>query len=131
MMSKHSSTMERPVVRERRRHVRYAGNGLVLVIGGQPAAVADISLGGARVAPGGVLRQPPDLGQVVAVRLLRCDDLGAPLPEAPVAVAGRVVGADTGGLRLCFQGAGADLAWLIAHHARRHSDAALFSVSVF
>lgn len=100
---------------ERRRHVRYAGDGLAAVIAGRTVAAADISLGGLRLADMGGLA----VGTVIALDLLAPAGSG---PHAPVVTAhaqATVLGVGPAGVRLAFIGQDRGLAYLVRCHVRR------------
>ena len=99
---------------ERRRHTRYCGDGLMVMLSGRLLPAADVSLGGIRFAnPGTVGR-----GDVVCVRVIPCDVEVVLLEQAALAE-GRVLAVSPLGLRLAFVRPGYSLAKLVIRHTRR------------
>lgn len=108
-------------VSDRRRHTRYCGEGLVVMLGGRLLPVTDVSLGGIRFAnPGTVGR-----GAVVCVRVAPCDGEVVLLGQAAQAE-GRVLSAGPLGLRLAFLRPSYSLAKLVVSHTRRQRLAGSF-----
>lgn len=99
---------------ERRRHVRYAGDGLMVMIDGRLYPAADISLGGMRVA-GSAVHQ---CGTVLAVRVIPVIEEAVMLGQGARAEA-QVVGQGRDGLRMVFLRLRPSMARLVKGHARR------------
>ena len=109
-------------VADRRRHVRYVGDGLMVMIDGRLLPAADISLGGVRVADlGGT-----DRGAVIPLRVIPCVD-DVLLLDQSAQVDGQVLGTGSAGLRLAFVQPRYSLARLVLGHARRQRQAPPFS----
>jgi len=99
---------------ERRRHVRYAGDGLLVMIDGRLHPAADISLGGVRVTSA----PAHDCGEVIPLRVIPVVDEVMLLDEG-VAAEAQVLGAGRDGLRMVFLRQHAAMAKLLSGHARR------------
>lgn len=101
---------------ERRRHIRYAGDGLMVWLGGRIYPAIDVSLGGVRLS--GV--QPVKRGAVVDLKLIPCHGEAMMLALA-AAAQGQVLAAGPSGIRLAFVGTGYSLAKTVVRHARRQA----------
>lgn len=99
---------------ERRRFLRVAGDGLMARLGGRLISVADISLGGMRVAPAPHVRK----GELAQMQLIPLEGEKMCLDRA-VDAWGLVLAADENGVRLAFEGLRLSQARLIMTHVRR------------
>jgi hypothetical protein len=106
---------------ERRRFTRYAGDGLMVMLGGKLLPAADVSLGGVRLADPGTVER----GAVVSVRVIPYEGEVVLLGQAAKAE-GRVLAAGPAGLRLTFLRTRYSLAKLVVRHARRQPLDGLF-----
>ncbi|MBR9970975.1 hypothetical protein [Magnetospirillum sulfuroxidans] len=109
---------------ERRRFTRYAGDGLMVMLGGKLLPAADVSLGGVRLTDPGTVER----GAVIRVRVIPHQGEVVLLGQA-VEVEGRVLATGPAGLRLAFLRTGYSLAKLVVRHARRQSLDGLFMPS--
>ncbi|MCA1908212.1 MAG: hypothetical protein LDL39_07610 [Magnetospirillum sp.] len=99
---------------ERRRHVRFAGDGLMVMIDGSLHPAADISLGGVRVAAAAARA----CGTVLPLRVIPVVEEAMLLGQGARAEA-QVVGHGRDGLRMVFLRPRYSLARLVTAHARR------------
>lgn len=98
---------------ERRRFARFAGEGLMARIGEHVVTVADVSLGGLRLAPAASLQR----GQMTDIELIPADEAALSSAHA-VRVCARVLCVEASGARLAFQSVHYSLARLIIRHVR-------------
>lgn len=110
---------------ERRRHTRYAGDGLMVWLDGRIYPAVDVSLGGIRLS--GV--QSVKRGAVVDLKLIPCHGEALMLGLA-AAVQGQVLAVGPSGIRLAFVGTGYSLAKMVVRHARRQHLDGVFSQPV-
>lgn len=99
---------------ERRRHVRFAGDGLLVMIDGCLHPAADISFGGVRVASAATR----ECGTVIPLRVIPVVEEAMLLGQGARAEA-QVVGHGRDGLRMVFLHPPYSLARLLTAHARR------------
>ncbi|MGE4278850.1 MAG: hypothetical protein AB7G62_04640 [Magnetospirillum sp.] len=99
---------------ERRRHIRYAGDGLLVMLDGRMLPAADISLGGVRI----IANIPRACGAVLPLRIIPVVEEVMKLGKAAEAEA-QVVGFGHNGLRMVFLGWRPAMARLVKTHARR------------
>lgn len=109
-----SSSDDRGSGMERRRHVRYAGDGLMVMIDDRLHPAADISLGGVRIASSAIHQ----CGTVLPVRLIPVVEEAMLLGQA-VRTEAQVVGYGRDGLRMVFLRVHPSMARLVKGHARR------------
>lgn len=99
---------------ERRSHIRYAGDGLLVMIDGQTLPAADISLGGVRV----YTESTYTTGAVLPLRVVPVLEESMKLGMGAKAEA-QVVGFGENCLRMVFMGGEGKMARLVKAHARR------------
>lgn len=107
---------------ERRRHTRYAGEGLMVWLDGRIYPAIDVSLGGVRLPS----TQPVKRGAMVSLKLIPCHGEALMLSLAAVAT-GQVLAIGASGTRLVFVGGGYSLAKTVVRHARRQCLDGVFS----
>lgn len=125
MGSVSSISKDKGAMSERRRHTRYAGDGLMVWVEGRIYPAIDISLGGVRLSGGHPVRR----GAVVDLKLIPCHGEVMMLGLAAIAQ-GQVLAAGPSGIRLAFISPRYSLARTVVHHARHQHLNAMFSPPV-
>lgn len=125
MGSVSSISKDKGAMGERRRHTRYAGDGLMVWVEGRIYPAIDISLGGVRLSGGHPVRR----GAVVDLKLIPCHGEVMMLGLAAIAQ-GQVLAAGSSGIRLAFISPRYSLARTVVHHARHQHLNAMFSPPV-
>jgi hypothetical protein len=109
---------DKDAMSDRRRHTRYAGDGLMVWVEGRIYPAIDVSLGGVRLSGGDQVRR----GAVVDLKLIPCHGEVMMLGKAATAQ-GQVLAAGPSGTRLAFVSPRYSLAKTVVRHARlQHLD---------